>query len=172
MTQEAPHAGLMNVTVPVPVERVGDFYRMFARWMGGSVEEVALPEHWRPEHWRPGLAAHTDADAPERHRWRADNEDDLAAATEVWARLSSGARTLLKELLKDPEREVSVDDLAASLGTDRAVITGTLSWPVRIARKKGFPAPIVVRKVPDGIYCKLDRRAAAVLARLVEADDV
>lgn len=163
MTPNQPLEGLIDVTVPVPQRRLAEFYRLYAGWLGET--STGATEGLRTA-WEAITAAHGGTTS-QRRAWDASDQEQMAPMAELWGRSSEGAKALFTELMRDHTVELSVDDLAQRLGVERSAVTGTLSWPVRIARDLGFASPIVVTRVADGIFCRLDAQAAQLLSRVI-----
>src|SRR5438128_1580734 len=130
MTTDPATTGLMNVTVPIPECRLAEFYRLYSTCLGADAAGIAGLRTG----WATVAAAHGGAVAGQRRAWDAGDQEQLAAMAELWGRSSDGAKALFAELMRDPTAEASVDDVAQRLGVERSAVTGTLSWPVRIAR--------------------------------------
>jgi hypothetical protein len=113
---------MIDVTVKVPEDRVGEFYSMFGTWLTGSLTVAPVSE--TPTH----RESHD-------HRLPWSSADgDLAAA--VWDRLSEPARRLFSTLIDAPEDRFSGDELARMLGIEKGklAIAGLLTWPGRYCR--------------------------------------
>jgi hypothetical protein len=109
---------IIDVTVKVPEDRVGEFYSMFGAWLTGS-QPVAPTLDTATSEGRP---AWSSADA------------DLAAV--VWDKLSDTARRLFSTLIDSPDERFSGDELARILRIEkgRLAIAGLLTWPGRYCR--------------------------------------
>lgn len=106
---------LIDVTVKVPEERVGDFYAMYGRWLSGEpVADEAIDEADEPRNWT-------------------NSDEDLALAHVVWGKLSPNAEALFSLLISQPGRKVSGEELAGTLGIayGKAGVAGVLAWPAR-----------------------------------------
>lgn len=106
---------LIDVTIKIPEERVGDFYELVGRWLSG--EQLADEATDTPT----GLT-----------NWTNSN-DDLALARSVWAKLSPRAKALFSLLMDQPGHQVSGVDLAATLDIPNGTsgVAGVLAWPGR-----------------------------------------
>ena len=71
---------MIDVTVKVPEDRVGEFYSMFGTWLTGSLPVVTVPDTATIEDSREDLPPWSSSD------------DELAAV--VWGKLSDPARRL------------------------------------------------------------------------------
>jgi hypothetical protein len=109
---------MIDVTVKVPEERVGEFYELVGRWLSGD-QHLAGPD----------LAGTSDSSAK---GWR-NTDDDVPLAREVWGKLSSHARALFVRLMDSPGQKMSGEDLAEELGIPNGKygIAGVLAWPGR-----------------------------------------
>lgn len=115
---------MIDVTVKVPVERVGEFYSMFGAWLS-SPPAVVEPE-----------GADGDAHAP----WVAE---DVETAAAVWRKLSETARTLFSTLIDNPGRKYSGDELSEMLRIPNGKhgVAGVLAWPGRHCFAAGRALP-------------------------------
>jgi hypothetical protein len=106
---------LIDVTVKIPEERVGDFYELVGRWLSGEqlTDEV------------------TDAPAGPRN-WTNTN-DDLVLARAVWEKFSPRAKALFSLLMDQPGHKVTGKDLATTLDIPNGTsgVAGVLAWPAR-----------------------------------------
>jgi hypothetical protein len=114
---------MIDVTVKVPEDRVGEFYSMFGSWLSGSAMGVAASK-----------AAPAEPPREKRPQW-SSSDFELAAA--VWDKLSEPARRLFSLLIDAPEERFSGDELARMLGIEkgRLAIAGLLTWPGRYCRE-------------------------------------
>lgn len=113
---------MIDVTVKVPEDRVGEFYSMYGAWLTGSLPVTVAPAVATVEHSRD-----------ERPPW-SSADTDLAAA--VWDKLSEQARRLFSTLIDAPEERFSGDELARMLGVEKGklAIAALLTWPGRFCR--------------------------------------
>lgn len=114
---------MIDVTVKVPEDRVGEFYSMFGSWLTGSLAVAPVSEAAPDEESRDNRPPWSSADS------------DLAAG--VWGRLSEPARRLFSTLIDAPEDRFSGDELARMLGIEKGklAIAGLLTWPGRYCRE-------------------------------------
>jgi hypothetical protein len=110
---------MMDVTVKVPTDRVGEFYSMFGAWLSGSTATASASEE---------VSAATGNDAYEA--WVAA---DVDLATSVWAKFSPTAKSLFSTLIDSPDRRFSGDELSEMLGIPNGKhgVAGVLAWPGR-----------------------------------------
>ena len=109
---------MIDVSVKIPEERVGEFYELVGRWLSGDLQrpDVDLPEP-------------PDSLAKE---WT-NTEEDVRLARVVWEKLSPHATAVFLLLMGHPGRKVSGDDLAATvkIPNGKYGIAGVLAWPGR-----------------------------------------
>jgi Family of unknown function (DUF6416) len=107
---------IIDVTVKIPEERVGEFYELVGRWLSG-------------EHVGDKM---TEAPAATLMNWT-NSDDDLALARVVWGKFSPRAKALFSLLMDRPGHKVSGEDLAAVLDipNGRSGVAGVLAWPAR-----------------------------------------
>lgn len=107
---------MIDVTVKVPEDRVGEFYAMLGRWLTG--EELADDALGPPV---TGLKDWTDS------------QEDVALAGVVWGKLSPRAKAVFSLLMDHPGRQVSGEDLASAcdIPNGKYGVAGVLAWPGR-----------------------------------------
>ena len=107
---------MIDVTVKVPEDRVGEFYEMVGRWLTG--EELADGPLGPPI---TGLKNWTDS------------PEDLALARVVWGKLSPRGKAVFSLLMDRPGEKVSAEDLASAchIPNGRYGVAGVLAWPGR-----------------------------------------
>jgi hypothetical protein len=137
-----------EVTVPVPEERVAEFYAWFGAflaaepgsWPGrGGGRRGGPPGHGRRgRHPEETAAAWTDADG-ERAAW-------------LYGRLAPAARELFDLVAASPGRRFSGNEVAARLGLEKGAhgVAGILAWPGRYCRHLGRALPIATEGRADG----------------------
>jgi hypothetical protein len=127
--------GVIDVTVKVPEDRVGEFYALVGRWLAGEplASEVA------------------DAPVTRNKNWT-DSEEDLPLARQVWGKLSPPARAMFSTLIDEPERRVSGQDLASVLEIPNGKngVAGVLAWPARYCAAVNRDLPWCWEYSPDG----------------------
>lgn len=109
---------LVDLTVKVPEELVGEVYGALARLLARDQPQVALE-----------LAESADS-SPEE--W-SNTDDDVPLAHDVWEKLSPNAKALFSRLMDNPGQTISGEVLAAELGIPNGKygIAGVLAWPGR-----------------------------------------
>ncbi|KQY61816.1 DUF6416 domain-containing protein [Nocardioides sp. Root140] len=122
-----------DVTVPVPDDRVAEFYGFFSAWLAG--EDA------------PASPAASVAVAP----W-GQSDDDLGKAQVVWSKLSERATAMFELLLDEPGNKVSGEEIADRLGIPNGKygVAGVLAWPGRHANAVGRPLPVQYDDGPVG----------------------
>ncbi len=106
---------MIDVTVKIPEERVGDFYEMVGRWLSGEhVEDKVTDTPAEPRNWT-------------------NSNDDLVLARLVWEKFSPRAKAVFSLLMDHPGHRVSGRDLAARLNSPHGTsgVAGVLAWPAR-----------------------------------------
>lgn len=91
-------------------------------------------------------------------------EDDVAAARQVWSKITPKARELIEVLIERAPQQVAADELADQLGLDSGTsVTGLLSWPTRVSGQSGRTAPVHTTEV-EPVAHWMDRSAAVAFA--------
>jgi hypothetical protein len=108
-------AVLIDVTVKIPEERVGDFYELVGRWL--SEEQLAdevIDTSAGPRSWT-------------------NSNDDLVLARSVWQKFSPRAKAVFSLLMDQPGDKVSGMYLASTLDIPNGTsgVAGVLAWPAR-----------------------------------------
>jgi hypothetical protein len=102
-----------NLTVPVPTDRVAEFYRWFADWVDGSPPPRAV------EPPPPG--------------------ENVEAAVKWWQLLKPREREIFGLWIDIAPKMVTASDIVEKLGLKGPRdIPGILSWPRRKGQKAGF----------------------------------
>lgn len=136
-----------QVTVPVPEERVPEFYAWFASflaaesgWKGGGPSRgpAGRGRHGGPGHHERPLEAWSAADG-DRAAW-------------LYERLARGAGELFDLLATSPGKRFSGNEVAARLKIDKGAhgVAGILAWPGRYSRRLDRVLPIATEGRPDG----------------------
>jgi hypothetical protein len=134
-----------QVTVPVPEERVAEFYVWFASFL--EAEPGGPPPPAGRERGRGrgrGRWDHREARA-----WSAQDADQAAW---LYGKLAPPARELLDMLIATPGRRFSGNEIAASLRLEKGAhgVAGILAWPGRYSRALGRELPISTEGRDDG----------------------
>lgn len=106
---------LIDVTVKIPEERVGDFYEFVGRWLSEEQSADEVPDA------SAGLRSWTNS------------SDDLVLARAVWEKFSPRAKAVFSLLMDQPGHQVSGRDLASTLDIPHGTsgVAGVLAWPAR-----------------------------------------
>lgn len=134
-----------DITVPVPEDRVPEFYRWFADWIDKSGGE---PEQELPA---PPLG------------------DGLDAAMQWWKLLKPRERQIFRLWAEKSPRMLTAGEIVEELGLNGPRdIPGILSWPTRKGRKAGFKVHWNFRYDPttnDPLYGIESREYADLILR-------
>jgi hypothetical protein len=154
-----------EVTVPVPEERLPEFYSWFAEFLA-SEPGTPPPPRGRGRHGRRGLRHHAEA--------RAWSPEDADQAAWLYARLAPPARELFDLLSDAPGDRLAGEDIAKRLGLEKGAhgVAGILAWPGRYSRHLDRVLPIATEGRPDGgtdYYMDPDT-AALIAAARAQAD--
>jgi hypothetical protein len=147
---------VVEVTVPVPDDRVAQFYEMFGRWLGGA----------------DGLST-GDIDAPELLQW-SNSGEDVALARKVWVKLSPRAQALFRLLMSKPGQKFAAEELADTLDIPHGKngVAGALAWPGRHSHAVGRWLPVRYEDGPVGrgaLYW-MEPEVAELFRRAMETD--
>jgi hypothetical protein len=131
---------MIDVTVKVPEDRVGEFYEIVGRWLTG--EELAVGALGSPV---TGLKDWTDS------------PEDLALARVVWEKLSPRGKAVFSLLMGRPSEKVSAEDLASAcdIPNGRYGVAGVLAWPGRHCAAVNRHLPVQWKEGSDdsgGLY--------------------
>jgi Family of unknown function (DUF6416) len=145
-----------EITVQVPKDRVGDFYRWFGSWLDG-VEQHEPGDQSQGYNKANGMAP-----------W--DPSKDWELAVELWGKLSANARRMLSYLIDHPTRRIDGDELAEALEIPHGKygIAGVLAWPGRYCIAMGRNLPI--NWDDDGYW--VDRGVAKMFAKIIKQSGV
>lgn len=128
-----------DITVPVPDERVPEFYQFFGAWLAGSSAT------------RAAIGQPVGATGPEVKPWGpADN--DLSLAVTVWGKLSAPARAMFELLMEYPGEKISGEMIAEKIGIEKGKygVAGLLAWPGRHSYGVGRQLPVQYEDGPVG----------------------
>jgi hypothetical protein len=132
-----------QVTVPVPEERVAEFYAWFAAFLaaepGHGPGRPGFGGRGRRGRRPPGTAAAWSAGDGERAAW-------------LYGRLAPAARELFDLVAAAPGRRFSGNEVAARLGLEKGAhgVAGILAWPGRYCRHLDRTLPIATAGRADG----------------------
>jgi hypothetical protein len=136
-----------QVTVPVPEERVPEFYAWFAAFLAAGPGWEGPPRH------SPGGRGRRHGGPGHHERplgaWSASDGDRAAWLHE---RLAPGAREFFDLLATSPGRRFSGNEVAARLKLEKGAhgVAGILAWPGRYSRGLDRVLPIATEGRPDG----------------------
>lgn len=122
---------MQDITVPVPDERVPEFYQLFGAWLAG----VPVPDAEEGQQvGNPEVEV-----AP----W-GQTDDDLALARVIWGKLSQRAKAMFGVLMEEPSQKFSGEFLAESLNIPNGKygVAGVLAWPGRYSYAVGRYLPV------------------------------
>ena len=130
-----------QVTVPVPEDRVAEFYAWFAQFLAA---EPGGPPRGGPRGRGFGPRSRHDADA-----W---SVDDAEQARWLYGKLAPPARELFDLLIAEPGRRFSGNEIAGRLKLQAGAhgVAGILAWPGRYSRRLGRELPIATEGRDDG----------------------
>lgn len=113
-----------DITVPVPDDRVADFYTFFGRWLAGSEASSAS-----------GASA---SSAAALVPW-GNSSQDLADAEALWRKHPARAKAIFGLLMDNPGKHYTGDEIAAILGIPNGArgVAGALGHPGRQAAELG-----------------------------------
>lgn len=101
------------VTVPIPEQRITEFYAMFAVWLSQA----------------PGVGSPPAAGIATSHSW-SDGDEEVAA--ELWRTFTSIARAVFSVLIDNPGKQYGSEALAERAELESAyTLAGALSWPIK-----------------------------------------
>ena len=110
---------MIDVTVKVPEDRVGEFYAMLGRWLTGR--------NWRMTH---SVRLSPGSRTGRTHR--------RTLCWPAWVgKLSPRAKAVFSLLMDHPGRQVSGEDLASAcdIPNGKYGVAGVLAWPVGTAQR-------------------------------------
>lgn len=121
-----------DITVPVPDDRVADFYQFFGQWLAGALLPTA-PDSNTDQ--RP------NDEAGRRKPWQAD---DLEQAAWLWGQLSARAKAMFTILMANPGEKVTGAQIAAGAGIPNGAsgVAGVLAWPGRYSWQLSRHLPV------------------------------
>lgn len=118
---------VQEITVPVPVERVSEFYRWFADWSDGAQSRVSMVG-------APGGATLSDASAND------ESDDFVEAAARWWRLLNPSERVIWSMWIDAAPGLVSASEIVARLNLrDADSIRGKINRFAGKGEASGFP---------------------------------
>jgi hypothetical protein len=163
-----------QVTVPVPEDRVAEFYAWFATFLANDADLGPGPLRRGPRgpggpggRGRPGGRRHHD------HPAEAWTGGDVERASWLYEHLAPAARELFDLLAAAPGRRFAGNDVAARLRIEKGAhgVAGILAWPGRYSRRLDRVLPIATEGRADGgTDYFMDAEVAALFARGTPSD--
>jgi len=135
-----------DITVPVPDDRVPEFYEWFGRWLSGERSQNLMKPTVDLQAW---------------------SEDDAEKAQFVWEKLSAPAQKLLKMLANRPGVKIHRDAIADHLGLKKGKygLAGVLAWPMRHSKTVIRKLPVLVQTTAKGTYYWMEPGVARLFDR-------
>jgi hypothetical protein len=125
---------LVEVTVRVPEERVGDFYLMHGQWLQSLGQAEAQPG---------------------REEW---SSKDVSLASEMKKALPANSAALLDLLVR--KESLTTEEVAHELGLDVSQVTGVAGWVGRVANTVNRRSPIKTRQVDGSTEWRVERNVS------------
>jgi len=112
-----------DITVPVPDDRVPEFYQFFGLWLGGSLTLHDGGSQILPE---------ASGDSGKRRNWTGSDED-REDAEKLWSKMTSRAKGLYSLMIDAPGTEFTGNQIAKELSIPNGAngVAGVLAWPGR-----------------------------------------
>lgn len=130
---------MADITVPVPDDRVAEFYQFFGAWLAGSAPAA--------------VSAGMQVGNPhaEVSPW-GQTDEDLALAKVVWTKLSDRAKAMFDLLMEHPGDKISGEMVAETLDIPNGKygVAGVLAWPGRHSYGVGRHLPVRYEDGPVG----------------------
>jgi hypothetical protein len=135
-----------QVTVPVPEDRVPEFYAWFATFLATEPGWTRGPGRRGPRGRGRGGPGHHD------HVLGSWSAVDGDRAAWLYERLAPGASELFDLLATSPGRRFSGNEVAARLKIEKGAhgVAGILAWPGRYSRRLHRVLPIATEGRADG----------------------
>lgn len=130
-----------DITIPVPEDRVADFYQFFGQWLAGDLQGTT--GHHLDSSGTPGAGVDT------RVSWTLDDD---AAAEQLWRKMSGRARGLFTFLMEEPGKRYTGAQIAEAVGIPNGAngVAGVLAWPGRFCYQLQRPLPTQWEDGEDG----------------------
>jgi len=117
---------MIDVTVKIPEDRVGEFYELVGRWLSGEqtggadASEASVAAYWT------------------------NSDGDVALARVIWGKFSPRAKALFTLLMDHPGHRITGEDIAKTLDIPNGMygVAGVLAWPGRHSAAVGRVLPI------------------------------
>jgi hypothetical protein len=152
---------MADLTVPVPDERIPEFYTFFGLWLSNTLSLPAATS--------AGSAGALESSPPAEYREWGDTNEDLADAVALWRKFSLNARKMFGLLIDNPGRKYTGGQIADECGIPNGAhgVAGVLAWPGRHGAAIGRGLPSHWREDPEtfeSFYWMSDERAALFAA--------
>lgn len=130
---------MADLTVPVPEDRVPEFYQFFGAWLAGAPAPVAV------------VGQHVGNPETDAVPW-AKTDEDLALAQIVWRKLSDRAKAMFDLLMEHPGAKISGEMIAekVTIPNGKYGVAGVLAWPGRHCYAVGRLLPVRYEDGPVG----------------------
>lgn len=159
----------IDITIPVPDDRVAEFYQFFSNWLDGTlVLPVTSPKtspHTSPQS-SDASAARGGAQDASSDGWLlwGNTDADLADAVTLWRKYPARSRAMFSLLMDNPGVSFSGDEIAEKLNIPNGSrgVAGVLAWPARKSKpmRRGLPTEFDDKTDPDrGVYFMPPERA-------------
>lgn len=156
---------MADITVPVPDDRVPEFFSFFGLWLAGSLSLPAAAS---------GIAQEPP-ETPQQIRDWGNTDEDLADAVTLWTKFSPRARAMFSLLIDNPGQEYTGEQIAEACNIPNGAhgVAGVLAWPGRhgAAIGRGLPSEWVVEpETYETFYSMPAERAALFGAAREQAE--
>lgn len=130
---------MAEITVPVPDDRIAEFYSFFGTWLAGGPSPA------------PALGQQVGNPVTEVSPW-GQTDEDLALAQVVWGKLSERAQAMFELLMEHPGQKISGEMIAekVDIPNGKYGVAGVLAWPGRHSYAVGRPLPVRYEDGPVG----------------------
>lgn len=151
----------LTVPVPVPAERIPEFYQLFGLWLAGSLSLPAgNPTSLSTSPQASGL--------PPVKEW-SDADSDLTDAVVLWDKFSANARAMFSLLIDNPGKKFTGEQIAEATNISNGAhgVAGVLAWPGRHGYAIGRGLPSCWREDPEtleSVYWMSEERASLFAA--------
>lgn len=149
---------MSDITVPVPDDRIAEFYLFFGLWLGGS---LTLPEGGSQ------ILPEASRDSGQRRNWTGSDED-REDAEKLWSKMTSRAKGFYNLLIDAPGTVFTGNQIAKELSIPNGAngVAGVLAWPGRYCLNMNRRLPQHWKDGEDGapsVYW-MDAEVAALFA--------
>jgi hypothetical protein len=124
---------MSEITVPVPVERIAEFYQFFGLWLAGSLK---LPSEGG------NFAQQSDSEllqggGDKRKPWTG-SDDEFEDAVYLWGKYNKRARAMFSLLMESPGKRYTGNQIAeaAEIPSGANGVAGVLAWPARFGMER------------------------------------